>query len=309
MADISDRLYRRADGTVRVGERFEGRFPDDATHSAELPGVDDPRWRAGCPFFLDTQFIALSSHYPSGRLGVSIETRRSNPLLRHANHPGGEGCKAWMPVGEIRWSPIPRPERSRYVVLDERILGYLIPQTPDCVGILRVSAKENYCDPLQGTAPISPGRSTVRQATMKDFAEYRVMPPACFGTEGQACIDGVTDGVTAEIGVGVHFEVEMYFGGEWENIWSDDGAPTRFKSPQEALEGLRNHFDSIREAIELGDMSEGSEPDVGDFRIVRMQDGKAVCEFALEVDPERGVRIGQETAVRPPAAKGSSMSM
>lgn len=174
------RLYRRADGYAWVGEHFVGRFPDQATHYAETPESNDSRWRPGVPVFADVQFITLSPFYPSGRLGVSVEMRVSNPVCLYSNHPAFEGCKAWMPVSETKWSPIPLSDQARYVVLDEHTLGYMIPELPGQFGILAGSVLRGGHDPMQGTVLISPGRTKVRPATESDFSEYRVSLPSCF---------------------------------------------------------------------------------------------------------------------------------
>lgn len=177
---VTDKLYRSADGHAWVGEYFEGRFPSNATHVADLPDEDDPRWRPGVPAFSDVEFITLSPFFPSGRLGVCVEKKSSDPLFRHVNHPAFQGCKAWMPVSETSWAPIPRPEHTRYVVMDEHTLGYLIPEMPGYIGVLAGSVLKGGADPMQGTALITPGHTRVRQAEMEDFTNFRVMPPPCF---------------------------------------------------------------------------------------------------------------------------------
>ena len=174
MASANDKLYRSADGHAWVGEYFEGRFPSNATHISDLPKEDDPRWRPGTPTFDDVEFVTL------GRLGVCVEKKSSDPLARYSNHPPFEGCKAWMPVPEINWTPIPRPEHTRYVVMNENTLGYLIPERPNYIGILAGSVLKGGPDPMQGTALIIPGHSQIRQATAEDFTNFRVMAPACF---------------------------------------------------------------------------------------------------------------------------------
>lgn len=179
MASPDDKLYRSADGHAWVGEHFKGRFPENATHVADLPDVNDPRWRPGRPSFTDVEFITLCSFSPYGRLGVCVEKKSSHPLNPYPNHPVFKSCKAWMPVSETDWKPIPRPERARYVVLNENTLGYLIPEMPDYIGILAGSVLNGGPDPLQGTALVTPGHSKVRQATLEDFANFRVMPPRC----------------------------------------------------------------------------------------------------------------------------------
>jgi hypothetical protein len=145
-----------------------------------LPKEDDPRWCRGVPIFSDVEFITLSPFGPSGRLGVSVEKQPSNPLGQYPNHPVFEGCKAWMPVSEASWAPIPRPERTRYVVMDGHTLGYLIPEMPNYVGVLAGSVLKGGPDSMQGTALIVPGHTQVRQAELEDFTNFRVMPPPCF---------------------------------------------------------------------------------------------------------------------------------
>lgn len=178
-ASAKDKLYRSADGHAWVGEHFVGRFPLNATHIADLPQEDDPRWRVGAPAFADVEFITLSPFSPSGRFGVRVEKKPGNPLRRYPNHPAFEGCKAWMPVSETHWTPIARPEHTRYVVMDEHTLGYLIPEMPYYIGILAGSVLKGGPDHTQGTSIITPGHSKVRQATLEDFATFRVMPPPC----------------------------------------------------------------------------------------------------------------------------------
>jgi hypothetical protein len=186
MASANDKLYRSADGHAWVGEHFEGSFPSNATHIADLPEEDDPRWRLGSPAFCDVEFITLSPFSPSGRLGVCVERKPSNPLGQYPNHPVFEGCKAWMPVMETRWTPIPQPDHARYVVLDENTLGYLIPEMPGYVGVLAGSVLKGGRDPMNGPALISPGLTKVRQATLDDFKSFRVMPPPCLrGSESK----------------------------------------------------------------------------------------------------------------------------
>lgn len=184
MASANDKLYRSADGHAWVGEHCVGRFPATATHVAALPEADDARWIPGVPTFLDAEFITLSPFSPSGRLGVCVEKKSSKPVGRYPNHPPFEGCKAWMPVGSIAWTPIPLPECARYVVMDEHTLGYLIPETPSFMGVLAGSVLKGGHDPLNGPAVIVPGHTKLRQATELDFKAFRVSLPPCF-REGQ----------------------------------------------------------------------------------------------------------------------------
>lgn len=100
-------LYQRADGSAWVGEVSADHFPQDAVARAPLPSSDDPRWQPGRPTALDVQVLTLSPFYPSQRLGVTVEQKTSRPLFRHPNHPPFEGAVAWMPLGAIRWSPLP----------------------------------------------------------------------------------------------------------------------------------------------------------------------------------------------------------
>ncbi len=174
------RLYRTAEGHAWVGEYFKGRSPANATHVADLPLADDPRWRQGKPEFADVEFITLSPFSPSGRLGVCVEKQLGKPLGQYPNHPAFEGCVAWMLVSDAEWTPLPTPDYTRYVVMDEHTLGYLIPEMPDCIGVLHGSVlKGSPYGPLCGMAYIVAGNTKLRQATLADFEEYRVVPPKC----------------------------------------------------------------------------------------------------------------------------------
>lgn len=94
------KLYQRADGRVWAGD-----CPDRAVRVAELPSADDVRWRQGVPSILDTQVLTLSPFYPTNRLGVSVESKSSQPTIRYPNHVAFDGCKAWMPLDLVVWSP------------------------------------------------------------------------------------------------------------------------------------------------------------------------------------------------------------
>lgn len=111
-----DKLFRRADGHAWVGECQE-----DATHTAEIPTPDDSRWTPGVPHALDTEVLTLSPFYPSGRLGVCVESRSITPLFRYPNHSPFEGCKAWMAIDDIDWQPVMQlqsePKRSTSLVM------------------------------------------------------------------------------------------------------------------------------------------------------------------------------------------------
>lgn len=180
MACADDKLFLRADGYAWVGEHFKGRQPAAATHVAALPDPADPRWRQGSPQVPGAQLITLSPFYPSGRLGVCVELKEERPLSLFPNHPAFHGCRAWMPVSEASWTPLQRPERARYVVLNGHTLGYLIPELPGQVGVLRCSVLKGGSGPHDGTVHVVYRRTEVRQAELEDFASFRVQPPPCF---------------------------------------------------------------------------------------------------------------------------------
>lgn len=73
-----------------------GECPQEATHWAEVPLPEDPRWIQGRPTVLDTCVLTLSPFYSSQQLGVCAETKPGSPLFRHPNHPPFEGAVAWM---------------------------------------------------------------------------------------------------------------------------------------------------------------------------------------------------------------------
>ncbi len=75
----------------------------DANLCADVPDVDDVRWRAGVPTVLDEQVLTLSPFFPSGRLGVCFEKKDSVPKFPNANHPPFQGVVAWMPMHELVW--------------------------------------------------------------------------------------------------------------------------------------------------------------------------------------------------------------
>lgn len=83
-----------------------GDSPQEATHWAEVPLPDDPRWIPGKPDILDTQVLTLSPFYPSGRLGVCVELKSSQPFGLYPNHPPFEGARAWMMPDELERRPI-----------------------------------------------------------------------------------------------------------------------------------------------------------------------------------------------------------
>lgn len=69
---------------------------------------------------------------------------------------------------------------TRYVVMNEHTLGYIYPQQPDTLGILRASVLRGSPllgdNGLTGTLLIS-GADDIRPATLADFTVYRVIPP------------------------------------------------------------------------------------------------------------------------------------
>lgn len=71
-------------------------------------------------------------------------------------------------------------EDTQYIVLNENVLGYLIEEgNSKSIGVfsapvLKGGHKDG--DPHDFIRPIF-ARDTYRQATLKDFEEYRVLPP------------------------------------------------------------------------------------------------------------------------------------
>lgn len=103
-ADVE--IYRRADGSAWVGERWVGRTPAEAVARAPVPASDDPRWQKGKPEVLDTPVLTLSPFSPSGRLGAKVEQKARHPQFRYPNHPPFDGAVAWMPLEALDWSPV-----------------------------------------------------------------------------------------------------------------------------------------------------------------------------------------------------------
>jgi hypothetical protein len=66
---------------------------------------------------------------------------------------------------------------TKYVVQDENLLGYLIPEQPSIVGILAASViRGSIYNWTDGTAVNRPEQQ--RPATRQDFADFRVcLPP------------------------------------------------------------------------------------------------------------------------------------
>lgn len=70
------------------------------------------------------------------------------------------------------------------------------------------------------------------------------------------------------------FEAQQLIGSEWENTWHEDDLPLQFGSLDEAIEELQDHVESVGEAINAGEMDERSFPDLEEFRIVCLDDGR-----------------------------------
>jgi len=69
----------------------------------------------------------------------------------------------------------------RYVVMNENTLGYINDDRPNIMGILQGTVLKGGHSWLKGSVSISPSDS-IRDATMRDFDEYRVVPPPHFGS-------------------------------------------------------------------------------------------------------------------------------
>ncbi|HDS1721705.1 hypothetical protein NPS53_09345 [Pseudomonas putida] len=65
------------------------------------------------------------------------------------------------------------PAQAKYVVLNEHTLCYRIEATPTMLGVLAGSVRKGGHNPLYGPVSFTP-RCTLREATQKDFDEYRV---------------------------------------------------------------------------------------------------------------------------------------
>jgi hypothetical protein len=98
---MARKLFRDPDGRIRIGESAV-----KATHQADLPAADDPRWIAGVPTALDTTVLTLSPFSPTGRLDVCLGRKPSDPISQYPYHPPFDGVKAWMPLDRIVWSDV-----------------------------------------------------------------------------------------------------------------------------------------------------------------------------------------------------------
>lgn len=69
---------------------------------------------------------------------------------------------------------------SKYVVLNENTLGYRIQSMPNWIGVLHgrvLGGNPGWSEWSHGMVPILPPLDVVREATLADFEEYRVMAP------------------------------------------------------------------------------------------------------------------------------------
>lgn len=77
---------------------------------------------------------------------------------------------------------IDRTEKIRLVVVDEHTLGYIFPETPASVSILRSMITKGAPFSLHDDAISAVGRK-VRLATKRDFEEYRHCSKGYFNTD------------------------------------------------------------------------------------------------------------------------------
>lgn len=78
-------------------------------------------------------------------------------------------------------------KRTKYVVMDEHTLGYLMDEMPNYIGVLAGSVLRGGRNPLYGNAIITPGRTCLRPATEIDFEFFRHVLPLDFVWEDGAC--------------------------------------------------------------------------------------------------------------------------
>ncbi len=70
-------------------------------------------------------------------------------------------------------------KKTKYIVINEHTLGYLIPEMPNYVGILKASVlKGSTYNEQSGAVYIK--YEIIRNATKKDFDEFRVCLPPDF---------------------------------------------------------------------------------------------------------------------------------
>lgn len=66
------------------------------------------------------------------------------------------------------------------------------------------------------------------------------------------------------------YEVQTrFYGGTWDNCWTDDGVPSRYPSHRAAEDALDLYLREIEQAVLDGDMLDGYDRD--DFRIVAVR--------------------------------------
>lgn len=94
--------------------QWVGECQQDATHTANTPDANDPRWIKGKPSILDVTVLTLSPFYPTMRLDVSCERKSSKKPIMEPNHPPFAGCVAWMSLDAIERIAISPEKVARY---------------------------------------------------------------------------------------------------------------------------------------------------------------------------------------------------
>jgi hypothetical protein len=68
-------------------------------------------------------------------------------------------------------------DKIRFVVCDENLFGYILPQLPNDVWILATSViRGSIYTWKDGSAPVPMDKSKMRPATRADFDTYRICP-------------------------------------------------------------------------------------------------------------------------------------
>ena len=65
-------------------------------------------------------------------------------------------------------------DKIKIVVLDENVLGYIFPELPNFVSVLKSSILKGSSFPDFANIPIGKGSHFVRLATENDFEEFKV---------------------------------------------------------------------------------------------------------------------------------------
>lgn len=66
--------------------------------------------------------------------------------------------------------------------------------------------------------------------------------------------------------INIWYEVEsLFFGGDWENCWLEDGEPQKFSSFDEAKHEIEEHLKDLEEEYQEGNLNDYAD----NFRIVR----------------------------------------